>query len=140
MADASAATSAIATATCPPGNQLPEVTTLPIPLNVSVAVIPGSNVSDSVMVACCSPNPVNIADGCYEWCEAPKAYNSLDKFSNCLVANHRNLNQSDILGFHAGSAAPGRLAPPTTTMAVTVVGLGVWMLFLSGAAGAVFSV
>ncbi|CAK7246293.1 MAG: hypothetical protein STHCBS139747_007920 [Sporothrix thermara] len=119
--------------TCPPGNQLPSVENLPIPQNVSFAVIPGSNTSDSAMVACCAPNPVHIAEGCYEWCEAPPNNPDAMSFGPCLVANHRDLNKSSILGFHAVGAAQGRASP-----VLTVAGLSMWVLVVSGVAGAVF--
>ncbi|CAK7235496.1 hypothetical protein SBRCBS47491_009312 [Sporothrix bragantina] len=133
-ASSSTASSTIATATCPPGNSLPEITTLPIPLNVSVVVIPGSNASDPAMVACCSPNPVSVVEGCYEWCHLPQQLNNdYQWFDSCLVMNGRNINKSSITGFHSANAALGRLSPTTT-----VAGLGVWALVVSGLAGALF--
>lgn len=128
----STSASAAPTSTCPAGNSLPELKTLPIPQNVSVAVIPGSNASDFVMVTCCSPNPVHIADGCYEWCEAPSTHPDIESFGGCLVANHRDLNKSDILGF--SNDAPGRGSP-----SMTFTQLGVWVLFVSGISSLVFS-
>ncbi|KAJ0166442.1 hypothetical protein CTA2_7309 [Colletotrichum tanaceti] len=102
---------------------------LPIPTNISRAVIPGRNISAAPMVACCSPNPVRLIDDCYEWCELPDKYErdearALDAFGSCLSANGRNLSVSNILGVKIADSAAARPV-------VTVAGLGVWGLLAS---------
>lgn len=39
---------------------------LPIPRDITYAVIPGQSKS-TWMTNCCRPNPVNLVDGCWEW-------------------------------------------------------------------------
>lgn len=108
--------------TCPPGNTLPEIASLPIPQNIPVIVIPGSNASDVSMVNCCYPEPVAVADSCYEWCEVPKN-TSVMEFGNCLRINGKTNNQSSIVGFQSD-------APPAPS--ATIMKLGLWTLLVSG--------
>ncbi|KAK1689400.1 hypothetical protein BDP55DRAFT_712528 [Colletotrichum godetiae] len=119
-------------ATCLNRSSLPELSTLPIPQNITFVATPGRNASDAPMVACCAPNPVQLADGCYEWCELPGTYdakkNALAMFGGCLSANGRNYStDANILGLHVanGAARPG----------VTTVGLGMFVLVASMFAG-----
>ncbi|GKT63253.1 oxidoreductase family protein [Colletotrichum tofieldiae] len=44
---------------------------LPLAENISSAAIPGRIISEP-MVACCSPNPVQLVEKCHEWCELPE--------------------------------------------------------------------
>ncbi|KAK1623542.1 hypothetical protein BDP81DRAFT_399237 [Colletotrichum phormii] len=107
---------------------LPELSTLPIPQNITFVATPGRNTSDAPMVACCAPNPVQLAGGCYEWCELPGTYdakkNALSTFGGCLSANGKNSStDAYIVGLHVanGAARPG----------VTTVGLGMFVLVVS---------
>ncbi|WYZ42637.1 hypothetical protein EsH8_VI_000336 [Colletotrichum jinshuiense] len=112
---------------CLNGDSLPELSNLPIPQNITFAVIPGRNTSDAAMVSCCAPNPVQLAEGCYEWCELPDTYKGggiSSSFGSCLTANHRNLNSSRILGVHTANSAAGKPG-------VTVTGLGMLALLAS---------
>ncbi|KJR82130.1 uncharacterized protein SPSK_03711 [Sporothrix schenckii 1099-18] len=120
--------------TCPGAGVLPDLESLPIPHDVPVAVIPGTNASEPDMVACCSPNAVHVVEGCYLYCQAPPANPDLSSFGNCLTVNHRDLNKSRILGF-SNDAAPGGHTSPSMTMAQ----LGVWALLVSGVSSMVFS-
>ncbi|CAK7204300.1 hypothetical protein SEUCBS139899_007055 [Sporothrix eucalyptigena] len=126
--------SATPSSTCPPGNSLPDMVNLPIPHNVSVAVIPGSNASDHAMVACCYPNPVHVALGCYEWCEAPHNHSDSQSFDSCLMGSGLDINKSSIFGFQPVGAAPGRAAS-----SLSLAGVAVWALFVTAVSGAVFS-
>ena len=92
---------------CPTG--VPD--NLPIPQNVTYAVIPGQNTSDPWMVRCCQPNPVQIVNGCWEWCYIPATMSNDTTssaiefdFDNCLQLNGRNLNQSNGLLIHMSSS------------------------------------
>ncbi|KAK5651442.1 hypothetical protein OQA88_12449 [Cercophora sp. LCS_1] len=118
---------------CPPGNELPQFNGLDIPANITTVFTPGSNASDAAMIACCAPNTVHVAAGCYQWCEVPKARlekdgssqsQIQDGFGVCLRANGRNGTR--IIGAHvATSATPERV--------VALRGLGLWALLISGA-------
>lgn len=120
------------TSTCPPANELPQFNGLPIPANITTVFIPGSNVSDAAMVACCAPNTVHIAAGCYQWCEAPKPRlekegssqsEIQDRFGVCLRANGKN--DTRIIGAHvANSATPGG--------GISWKGLGLWTFLFLG--------
>lgn len=46
---------------------------LPIPKGINYGATQGRNGSEPWMVKCCAPNPVSLVDGCYVWCELPKA-------------------------------------------------------------------
>ncbi|EPE06407.1 hypothetical protein F503_02535 [Ophiostoma piceae UAMH 11346] len=111
--------------TCPAGNFLPELSTISIPHNTSVIVIPGSNASDAAMVNCCFPQPVAVADSCYEWCEVQDNM-TLMEFNGCLLASGKTTNVSNIVGLSSDSV-PG----PSAT---TLLKLGLWTLLVSGAA------
>lgn len=115
--------------TCPPDNTLPDFSGLPIPANITTVFVPGRNASDPAMVACCAPNAVHVAAGCYEWCEVPKARlekggssqgQIQDEFLVCLRANGRNSTR--IIGANKASAAPRR---------PTAWGIGLWVLLVS---------
>ena len=119
-------------ASCPPGgNELPDLNTLPILHNVTVAAIPGRNSSGGPMQTCCAPNPVHVLWDCYEWCEVPSSRLNrsshaavIDDFNECLDLNGLNISQSSILGLQfAGS--PGRPA-------LTMTRLGIWAILMLG--------
>jgi hypothetical protein len=65
------------TSTCPPADELPQFDGLSIPANITTVFTPGSNALVAAMAACCAPNAIQVAAGCYQWCEVPKA--SLEK-------------------------------------------------------------
>ncbi|KAK3906176.1 hypothetical protein C8A05DRAFT_29962 [Staphylotrichum tortipilum] len=120
--------------TCPLGpSALPVISTLPIPQNINVVVRPGVSTADEAMAACCSPNRLQIADGCYLWCEIPARYfnQSADHdtmsqhMTSCIRAENkgRNItNEAIITGFQFNVA--GRVG--------VARGLGVWVLLVSG--------
>ena len=74
---------------------IPELASLPISDDTYYVITPGQNTSDAAMVACCSPNAVNIVDTCYLWCEVPSTYSDKDTvttdFGNCLRQNGKNV-------------------------------------------------
>ncbi|KAK1758187.1 hypothetical protein QBC47DRAFT_373868 [Echria macrotheca] len=123
-----------ANTSCPAGgNSLPEFSALAIPGNLTTTFIPGSNGSDKVMTACCAPNTVHIASGCYEWCEVPSSrLHNLSKHDiendmvDCLQSNGWAVNQSSILGVHIANGAG--------TRAISIKECWTWVVFLSGVA------
>ncbi|KAL1896311.1 hypothetical protein Sste5346_004694 [Sporothrix stenoceras] len=110
------------TTTCPPGDQIPAIGNLPIPTGIAVVAIPGSNISDHAMVTCCAPRPVNIANGCYEWCQVTDA--NITNFTSCLDLNGRD-NSSTVTTYRHSNAAG------TAAATVTVAQIGLWALFVS---------
>ncbi|WYZ37664.1 hypothetical protein EsH8_II_001170 [Colletotrichum jinshuiense] len=99
-----------ATNTSCPTSSVPE--NLSIPQNITYAVIPGQNASDSWMSSCCHPNPVQLVQDCWEWCEIPTSITNgtasemiTDAFGNCLRINGRNSTGSNGLLVHVSSAA-----------------------------------
>lgn len=107
---------------CPDG--VPESSSLSIPSNITFAFVPSTNTSNKAFVACCNPNPIDIADGCFAWCEIPPALASLQNFSGCLTVNEDNDSRwrHGILGFHEKSGAS------TTGSATSLYMLGIWVL------------
>ena len=69
-------------------------TGLPIPADIPYFSTAGI-VNDPDMIACCSPNPVNLVESCYLWCRLPSSYANLnredagDDFSGCLDSRGR---------------------------------------------------
>lgn len=126
-----------------PTNFIP--TNLAVPNNVTYAVIPGSNTSDPWMVNCCAPNPVHLANDCWEWCEITDGMASFNvsspydhtnqvaaAISTCLVINERPLNESNGLEIRAKSFATGgrqMLAKSSALMVTWVVLLGLTATF-----------
>lgn len=126
-----------ANASCPTSS-IPS--TLDVPDNVTYAVIPGTNTSDPWMVNCCAPNPVQLVNNCWEWCEITDSMASFNvsspndhtdqvsaAFSTCLVVNKRLLNESNGLEIRAKSFATGgrqTLAKSSALMVTWVVLLG----------------
>ncbi|KAK3905730.1 hypothetical protein C8A05DRAFT_12486 [Staphylotrichum tortipilum] len=107
----------------------PLLSSLPIPQNINVVSTPGNDTSWPGMVVCCTPNPVQIVNGCYLWCEVPARYfngtSSRDAESDVMSCVMRNANDEDggrILGV-AFNAAPRVGA---------VKWMGVWGLVVSG--------
>lgn len=117
---------------------------LPIPSNITYAVIPGTNTSAPWMVSCCSPNPVHLVSDCWLWCEITSDMTSFNisspedhgdevdaDFAACLTAMHRPLNESNIIGVHtagAGSYRASRTANVKAAAFVVLLGV-VGMLF-----------
>ncbi len=121
---------------CPGGNSaLPAIETLPIPQNINVMVRTGTNTSNYAMTTCCAPKRVQIADGCYLWCEVPPRYfnNSADhdavmySMSACIRAANRGKNLTDesvITGWQFNAAA--RAGTGTAKL------VAIWALLVSG--------
>jgi hypothetical protein len=118
--------------TCP-NPAIPAIESLPIPQDINLMIIPGTNKQDPAMTLCCEPNPVQIVNDCWLWCEIPASYWVNGTASNdavqqatgaCLRTNGRNLTESRITGwqFNAG----GRVG------AGSVRSVGLWVLALSG--------
>ncbi|KAK1856076.1 hypothetical protein CCHR01_01290 [Colletotrichum chrysophilum] len=101
--------------TCPT-NEIPDA--LPIPKDMTYVVIPGQNVSDPWMVNCCHPNPVNLVNKCWEWCQVPDAIKQdrseseiLSVFSSCLRAEGKNASLSNGVQVRSASSPPNRPIP-----------------------------
>jgi len=93
--------------TCRPSNELPDFgASLPhIPLNISVGLTPARDSTREPMNSCCSPNPVEIEEGCYYWCQLPENYSDGKGFSSCLRSNKAYLGPGNdssvpILAYH----------------------------------------
>lgn len=115
---------------CPPRTEMPEFSNLPIPKNINVVGTPGNDTSYLPMEACCEPNPVQIVDRCYLWCEIPKRYfDGTDKeraksaMSACLSFYRKDSSDLRVVGFQFNAAArPGM---------VSAKQIGLWVLALS---------
>ncbi|KAK4128847.1 hypothetical protein N657DRAFT_639354 [Parathielavia appendiculata] len=86
---------------------------LAIPENITYAVIPGQNASDSWIADCCDPYPVQLVESCWLWCQISPGVginsNASDdtlkhEFRSCLRVNDRDPNISSSIMFH--SSAP----------------------------------
>ncbi|RKU46598.1 hypothetical protein DL546_006118 [Coniochaeta pulveracea] len=122
----------MANTTCGDPTAIPELSSLPIPQDINVLAVPGSNVSSAPMVTCCQPNPVHVVNNCTLWCEIPKSYfdngASHDTvsaaLSTCLRTNMGNSTSPSAAGFQFNSGV--------RTGGWTVKELGVFVLGLSG--------
>jgi len=97
---------------CPPSNTLPDFgVNLPhIPLNISVGLTPARESTREPMNTCCSPNPAQLEEGCYYWCQLPEKYADGKGFSSCLRSNTAYLGSGNdssvpILGYHLAGAS-----------------------------------
>ncbi|EAQ85037.1 predicted protein [Chaetomium globosum CBS 148.51] len=61
------------TTTCP-SVAIPDLSTLAVPHDINLMVIPGTSTEDSTMNLCCEPSPVHVIDRCWVWCELPASY------------------------------------------------------------------
>lgn len=107
---------------CPDG--VPEASNVDIPSSITFAFVSSANTSNPAFVACCNPNPISIADGCFAWCEAPPELASEEDFSSCLSINENDGGRwrHGILGFHEKNGAS------TIGSAMNLFALGVWVL------------
>ncbi len=126
----------MANATCLGNSAIPDIHNLPIPQNINVMVRAGSNASNYAMEVCCTPSRVQVAQGCYLWCEVPSRYfngstrkeDVAQEMSACVrVAMGTNLtdNESRITGwqFNAGARAGIATAKQIVFWALLVSGL-----------------
>ena len=103
---------------------------LPIPSNISYAVVPSQTAPDSWMVLCCEPNPVDIIQSCWEWCELPPnlTTHGLDEtqnqMRNCLNTNGHDTNHSNVLEVHITRALS--IEFPSANFALLVI-LVTWL-------------
>lgn len=107
---------------CPDG--IPEASNVNIPSNITFAFVPSTNTSNPALVACCNPNPISIADGCFAWCEVPSDLASEQKFSSCLTIYEDDGSRwrHGILGFHEKNGAR------TRGSSINLFVLGIWVL------------
>lgn len=111
---------------------IPDIISLPIPQNINVMVVPGSDASYPPMVTCCQPNRVQVVNNCSLWCEVPKSYfdnganhqDVTDATSACLRRNARNGTGPRITGWQFNAGA--------RTGMWTAKEIGVLVLALSG--------
>lgn len=120
------------TTTCPSA-AVPDISSLPVPHDINLMIVPGTNTQDPAMTVCCEPNPVQTIDGCWLWCELPASYwvngttpnDAVQQASgSCLRVNGRNFTESRITGWQFNAA--GRVG------AGSVRAVGLWVLALSG--------
>jgi len=153
----------MANKSCPPGNQLLPFNQLTIPGNLTSVFLPTGNTGNTTyqaMESCCAPNPVNLALGCYVWCQVPagRLHDSvkdaiIHDFGGCLSENGWNISEVNIMGGHiAGEKIDGSTSAASAT-AVPAAGLvrgsgkgrgrgregWVWALLVSGAAAVGFA-
>lgn len=120
-----------------PKNSVPA--TLPIPQNITYAVIPGSNASDPWMFHCCQPNPVHIVNDCWEWCQVPAAIANHSTASDisqdlggCLLGNGWNYTQSNGLFIHMSNGKSSTASNNRVTFAgMALVALTVATVFVT---------
>ncbi|KAF4911828.1 hypothetical protein CGCVW01_v011301 [Colletotrichum viniferum] len=104
---------------------------------MTYVVIPGHNVSDPWMVNCCHPNPVNLVNKCWEWCQVPEAFEQdrsdsqiVAVFSSCLRAEGKNASLSNGVQVRSASPPPNRPIPFAglflATLAACTLGLVAW--------------
>ncbi|OIW25431.1 hypothetical protein CONLIGDRAFT_93329 [Coniochaeta ligniaria NRRL 30616] len=121
--------------TCPDA-ALPDLSSLPIPQNINVMAVPGSDISYFPMQACCQPNRVQVVNNCTLWCEVPPTFFNngrshqevQDSTSNCLRVNGLNSTGPKIIGWQFNG-------PPNAgarTGMWTVKEIGVFVLAFSG--------
>ncbi|KAK1827041.1 hypothetical protein QBC39DRAFT_362945 [Podospora conica] len=117
---------------CEPLSGVPA--SLPIPKGINYAAVQGRNGSEPWMVKCCTPNPVNLVDGCWVWCQLPKERITTlpdgkkeTDFMTCLKQNGRD--RADPSGMLFEVNAPSSDAKATR---VTTKGLGVWAVGMAG--------
>lgn len=100
---------------------LPDTSLLDIPKNITYFVLAGQNATEE-LAECCDPNPVQLANGCYNWCEVPAHYlakNTVTRESlnadlgGCLV---RNGGERFLAGAVLASAA-GEIGAPCLRVA-----------------------
>lgn len=91
------------------------------------------------MAACCGPNPLQLAEGCYKWCELPATYadedTALSRFMSCRSreTNKRNMTMGTN-GTNGTSGYPFYLhvaKSGTAGSGVTTVRLGMFVLVAS---------
>ncbi|KAI3547377.1 hypothetical protein CSPX01_03814 [Colletotrichum filicis] len=130
----------MATATCPDPHLITQPTHFPIPENLTYVVTPGYNTYDTPMAACCDPNSLQLAEGCYKWCELPATYadedTALSRFMACRrrwankekMSTNGTLKYNETSGYHfylhvaeSGPAGSG----------VTTVRVGMFVLVAS---------
>jgi hypothetical protein len=125
----------MANSSCPGGNTaLPDINTLPIPQNINIMARTGSNTSNHAMETCCEPSPVQVAEGCYLWCEVPQRYFNVStrndevasRMSACLRAavGGNYTDESRITGWQFNAGA--------RTGMTTAKQIGLWVLLVSG--------
>ncbi|KAK7911746.1 oxidoreductase family protein [Apiospora marii] len=104
--------------TCPSKTMMPDAETIPgLPLNITTYLTPADDAIYWAMDACCSPNPVGLADGCYFWCEQPPTYPEPGPWWQC-VSSISNLTRPSIQGMHKAAAGRLQCGGPTTTAVV----------------------
>jgi hypothetical protein len=113
---------------------------LPIPSNITYAVIPGQNASVPWMVNCCDPYPVQLVESCWLWCQVSPGTGSranasddaiFSSFSSCLRLNDRDLNVSSAALFH--SLAPRAQSAPLLRAVVVALLAATMMMAISTA-------
>lgn len=115
--------------TCPnDGNVPPEVISA-VPNNVTAAITIGTNVSEPVLVGCCSPEPVHKIGDCWLWCELGSKYDSdqykaLNEISHCAYSRK---GPYDSFTLHLRTSASQSQRVSITQLLVSVLVVG-WCL------------
>lgn len=93
---------------------------------------PGSRVSSEAK-ACCTAYPPQIAHGCFEWCQIDD-WQQFANINTCLY-HHNDTNPGPFATDLSPPFLDSASTPAHGSMA-SVLGLGVWVLLVSGVLGA----
>ncbi|KAB5582836.1 hypothetical protein GE09DRAFT_1211457 [Coniochaeta sp. 2T2.1] len=124
----------MATNTFCPTDRIPDIVSLPVPQNINLIIVPGSDATYPSMVSCCQPNKVEIVTRCWLWCEIPKSvFNGTDEkgaqyLTKICLKNHGR-ESNDLAGSITGWQFNAGIRAGT---AGTMKQMDVWMLSISG--------
>ncbi|RYO96066.1 hypothetical protein DL764_007545 [Monosporascus ibericus] len=117
-----------------PTDVIPGTVHLYIPEDITYIVVPGQNISE-IMVSCCQPNPVNIVDFCWNWCQVPSTMTNdadgseiMTSFGDCLAEDGGNLTQLRAMALHTASSAT--LNPSVTLTGLALVAVAAFHLLV----------
>lgn len=73
-----------------------------IPRNIPTVYTPARDDSLAPMTVCCAPHAVQVAEGCYYWCELPQTFIDGNSWSFCLSNTNTPGagNQTAVSGIH----------------------------------------
>ncbi|KAK4035076.1 hypothetical protein C8A01DRAFT_18206 [Parachaetomium inaequale] len=109
----SSASPQLNSSSCPTGEASIPTSFASIPTNISYVAVPGQNVTERWMVRCCEPYPVQLVDGCWEWCQIdPEQERNVSqqlleiRYDACFRNYGRPLSESgSMYHFHSGAGA-----------------------------------
>lgn len=107
-----------------------------VPVDVPYFVMPGRT-NDTAMAACCHPQPLDLIDNCYVWCELPSQLyaNRSDapseatlgaSFADCLVANGHTSPEIYRLRLKSSAAPASSVGPRAGLWVLLIASLTYW--------------